>query len=307
MSFLSANFEKFSAHIGSILIPLIMDVIGFFKQFGNEIVIIGGTILALVVAFKTYETVMNAFKAAQILYIAVTRGMEAAQIALTFATEGGEVATKSMAVAQGILNAVMEANPIMLVVTALLALAAVFVVAWNHSQTFRNAVIDVAKAGVQAFGWLIGVIGDLVVAWMKVITGPMKLMLEGLSHLPIVGGAAKAALKDIGTATKDVGNFFDGTKKKIDGYGASLDSLKKKKIQIPGLGSSTTSKIGSLDETSPYALQNYTGSVKSKTPKTKTTKTKSASISSQEHGVINFTVNYDGTKVATQKSLYGGK
>jgi hypothetical protein len=148
------------------------------------------------------------------------------------------VAAKAWTLAQTALNIVLNLNPIMLVVTAIGLLVAAFIVAWNHSKTFRDIVIEVAKAGVEAFGWLIGAVGDLVVAWMKIVTGPMKLMLEGLSHLPIVGGAAKAALKDIGSATNDVSSFFDGAKKKVDSYASSLDDLAKKKVSIgSGIGS----------------------------------------------------------------------
>jgi len=258
MSVLGANAEKLAAKVGDVLIPVIQDIIGFFKTFGNEILIVGGTILTAMAAFKAYEIAMNAFKAVQIIYIAVTSGMAAAQTALIFATEGGEVATKSMAVAQAALNAVMDANPVMLIVTGIGLLVAAFIVAWNHSEAFRKIMIDVGKAGIEAVGWLIGIVGDLVVAWMKVITGPMKLMLEGLSHLPFVGGAAKAALKDIGTATNDVSSFFSGAKKTVDSYSSSLDSLANKKITIPGLGGSGSASSASTND-SVYSLDNYSG------------------------------------------------
>ena len=51
-----------------------------------------------------------------------------------------EVATALWAKAQAVLNAVMSANPIALVVMAIGALIAIFVVAYNKSETFRNFV-----------------------------------------------------------------------------------------------------------------------------------------------------------------------
>ena len=257
MSELSANAEKLAAKVGDVLIPIIDDVIKFFKTFGNEILIVGGAILTVMAAFKAYEIVMNVFKAAQIVYIAVTTGMAAAQTALTFATEGGEVATASMTVAQWALNAALDANPIGLVVIAVAALAAGFIVLWNHSKTFRDIVIAVAKAGVEAFGWIVGAVGDVVMAIVKLEEGPLKAILGAFSHLPIVGGAAKSALKDISTATNDVGNFFQDTKKSIDGFGNSLDSLANKKIELPGFGGSSSSSTDTSD--SSYNLDNYTG------------------------------------------------
>lgn len=257
MSELSANAEKFAADIGDVLIPIIDDVIKFFKDFGNEILIVGGAILTAMAAFKAYQIAMDLFKAAQIVYIAVTTGMAAAQTALTFATEAGTDASKAMTVVQAALNAVMDANPIGLVVIAITALAAAFIVAWNHSATFRDIVIEVGKAGVEAFGWVVGAIGDVVTAIMNLTDGPLKTILGALSHLPIVGGAAKDALKAIGDGTKDVGNFFDNTKKSIDGMASSLDSLSNKKIELPGMGGSSSSSTDT--SSSAYNLDNYTG------------------------------------------------
>lgn len=48
--------------------------------------------------------------------------------------------TKAYEIAQGALNLVMNANPIMLVVTALAGLATAFVLAYKNSETFRNIV-----------------------------------------------------------------------------------------------------------------------------------------------------------------------
>ena len=60
-------------------------------------------------------------------------------------------ATTAMAVAQGVLNAVMSANPIALVVIAIMALVAGLVLAYNKSETFRNAVDSLASGAMRAF------------------------------------------------------------------------------------------------------------------------------------------------------------
>lgn len=62
--------------------------------------------------------------------------------------------TKIQTGAQTALNAVMSANPIFLVVAALVALTAGFIIAYKKSETFRN-VVDGAMSGVRtAFGWV---------------------------------------------------------------------------------------------------------------------------------------------------------
>ena len=161
------------------------------------------------------------------------------------------LATKAWKEVQAALDVVLDANPISLIVLAIGALIAAIVVAWNHSKTFRDIVVDVMKAVVEAVGWVIGALGDLVTAFIKIESGPLKLFLGALSHLPFVGGGAKAALKMINEGTQDVGNFFDSAKKKIDGFANTLDSLKNKKISLSSssgdLSGGATSGGGSLD------------------------------------------------------------
>lgn len=69
-------------------------------------------------------------------------------------------AVKIWAAAQAALNLVMSLNPIGLVVVAIAALVAAFVLAWKHSETFRRIVTsawDAVKAAAQAtWNWLKG-------------------------------------------------------------------------------------------------------------------------------------------------------
>lgn len=59
--------------------------------------------------------------------------------------------TRGYAVAQGVLNAVMNANPIGLIITGIAALAALLYVAYQRSSTFRS-IVQGAWSGIQA-GW----------------------------------------------------------------------------------------------------------------------------------------------------------
>ena len=73
---------------------------------------------------------------------------KAIQLGITFAT-------KAWAAAQWLLNASMHANPIGIVIVIIAALVAAVILAWKHSQTFRNIVMG-AWAGIQAavsFAW----------------------------------------------------------------------------------------------------------------------------------------------------------
>ena len=58
------------------------------------------------------------------------------------AVKAYETITKAMAIAQGLLNAVMSMNPIGLVVIAIAALTAAFIIAYQHSEKFRDIITD---------------------------------------------------------------------------------------------------------------------------------------------------------------------
>jgi len=140
------------------------------------------------------------------------------------------IAVKAWEMAQKALDIVLDANPVMLTVAAIVALIAVFVTVWNHSKGFRVALVDAAEAGVKAVGWLIGTVGDLVSAFLKFETGPLRAILSVAAALHFPG--AKSALNFINDGIKDVGQFFDSTKAKVDGFTKGLDSLKNAKISI---------------------------------------------------------------------------
>jgi hypothetical protein len=128
-------------------------------------------------------------------------------------------------------NKVVKANAIGLIITAVALLAAGVVMLWKKSDAFRKLVIDIGKAGVQAIGFVIRIVGDLVTAFMKLVTGPMRLFLKGMSLLG--NDAAKNALKAIDGAIQNTGEFFDSAAKKVESYGAALDKLNAKKSTSP--------------------------------------------------------------------------
>jgi phage-related protein len=137
-------------------------------------------------------------------------------------------AAKVLSIVTGILNAVLLANPVVLIVVALAALAAGLVYAWKHSETFRTIVtgaFDAVKTAV-VFVW----------DWIKknwplllgILTGPIGLavVLIGKNWDKIKAGAG--AVKDWivdkfdavvgffrnlpGRVTSAVSGLFDGIK-----------------------------------------------------------------------------------------------
>lgn len=100
-------------------------------------------------------------------------------------------ATLAMAAGQAILNAVMTANPIGIVIVAIAALVAGLVLAYNKSETFRNAVQTAARASKAAF--------DTVVNVIRVVIGAIGNMI---SRVGGVGGAFRGAMNIAAAAVR---------------------------------------------------------------------------------------------------------
>ena len=108
------------------------------------------------------------------------------------AVKAYETITKAMALAQTLLNAVMSANPIGLVVLAIAALTAAFILAYQHSETFRKIVTEafdavkdaaeiVAKAVSFAFNAAIGGIK----AQINAVISMANLAIRALNSIQI--------------------------------------------------------------------------------------------------------------------------
>ena len=100
----------------------------------------------------------------------------AAKVASRAATVASAVATKAAAAAQWLLNAALSANPIGLIIAAIVALVAVVVILWKKNETFRRIVTAVWEkiksvvAGLLPVLKAVGtaILGALSVVWKKV-------------------------------------------------------------------------------------------------------------------------------------------
>ena len=169
-------------------------------------------------------------------------------------------AVKVLAIATGILNAVMAINPITIVVLALAALAAGLVYAWRNSETFRTIVtgaFDAVKtAAVFVWDWL-------KKNWpllLAILTGPfgvaVYLIVKHWDTIKSGAGAAKDWVVDkfdalVGFFKRMPGRMadaavglFDGIKDAfrgainfvIDAWNGLSFSLPSVDTHIPGVG-----------------------------------------------------------------------
>jgi hypothetical protein len=104
--------------------------------------VLATALAALAVVLGTVSVATKVAAAAQVLWTTATK-------AATVATKAWTVATKAATIATAALNVVLRLNPIMLVVTALIALGAALVTAYKKSETFRK-IVDGAFSKVKS-------------------------------------------------------------------------------------------------------------------------------------------------------------
>jgi hypothetical protein len=138
---------------------------------------------------------------------------------------------KRAEIAQKLLNLAQKMNPIGLIVIAVALLAAGLVKLWKSSETFRNIIISVGKAGLTAFAVMIPMIGKVGEAYLKFLLTPLKLVLGALSKLPGVGKYAKAGLELLNKGLDGVSDFADKAAGKAKELIKTLDNVGKAKTK----------------------------------------------------------------------------
>jgi len=135
------------------------------------------------------------------------------------------VFVKAAIIQQKILNLVQKLNPIGLIVIAVGLLVAAMVKLFRSNETFRKAVIAMAKVALNAFASIIPMVGQVFEAIMKISTGPLRLLLLALSKLPGVGKYAKAGLDLMNKGLNGISDFANAASKKAKDLAAGLDKM----------------------------------------------------------------------------------
>lgn len=179
------------------------------SQLKDTLGALASVVTAAGTAFVAYKGYLALTTAATIAHTTYTAAMTAAHKAAATGATGLKLALAA-------LNAVINANPVGLLVSALAALAAGFVTAYHTSETFRNAVDS-------AFDWIkdkaqtaIGAVVD----WINELVAKLKGAAAALSNLKNGFEAAKQAYN---AAYND----------SMDGYNqAKMDKAAQKRKQL---------------------------------------------------------------------------
>lgn len=117
----------------------------------------------------------------------------------------------------------LAANPIVLVIAALVALGVGLVIAYQKSETFRDIVNAAVQAVANAFldmgGWVLDVIDKML--------GGFATMVEAASHLPVVGSKFAGMADDIRGAQHAVQDMADSMHTGINIVSTDLDKARQ--------------------------------------------------------------------------------
>ena len=170
------------------LLPVIKDVLGWMKQHETVVKV-------LVIALAAFVAVTKAINAGMAIYRGVMLAVRAVTIAYT--------------AVQWLLNAAMLANPIGLIIIAIVALVAAFVILWNRCAGFRDFWKALWK-GIQA-------VAMVVWDWLK---NNWKLVLEIM--LGILTGGLSAIVMHWSTVWNAISRFFSAVWNGIAGFFISI-------------------------------------------------------------------------------------
>ena len=257
--------ERWLALVNDKLIPGLSGAVDGLKGFGEWIVKNKGAIAGTT---TTLAVLAAGFGAASI----ASKAMAAGGLAVWLL--GVAKATKAWAVGQAILNAVMNANPIVRVVTIIAALAAGLVVAYQQSEAFRKVCDTAFKAIGDAGRWLWNnalqpAIKAIVQGFAWVVDG-LAGMLEALGNIPGFEWAKTAAegLRGIARSAREAADGLqkipDQTTPTVSLRNAATTEITKVKNQMASLKNKLVIAKAKGDATEVVALQRKIDALKSK-------------------------------------------
>lgn len=165
------------------------------------------------------------------------------------------------------LNMAMLANPIILIVTGIMALVAAFIAAWRHSEKFRGAIMGIWEV-IKGFGTMLknyvvdritGILkglGGIASAIGKLFRGDFKGAIdEGKEALMNITPAN--AIKNAVESGKNLGDKFRS------GYEKGVENFKNNKIEAGYVKDEKTGKWVKKNESKPLIDKVNPGSINS--------------------------------------------
>ena len=155
-----------------------------------------------------------------------------AALAATLAQEGMTIAQYAGAAAQGVLNAVMNANPIGLIILAITALVVAVMAMVKHWDGFAEFFIGmwdgIKKAALAVFEWLKANWQALLLFFVNPIAGVFKYCYDNFE------GFRKSVDNTMAKVKESIANFLDSLKKIPGKVKEMADSAYQTLKELPG-------------------------------------------------------------------------
>lgn len=192
---MALGFQEVGETIGAALLPIMSQLTPYVQQLAtwmqqnaDKALLLGGVIAGVAAAFVLANAALKIYQATMLVVNGVVK-----------------VATGVMK----LFNLVMKMNPIGLVITAIMALIAVFVLLWNKNAAFRNffinswnAIKKVASAVWKGIKVAVSVVIKAITVYIKTYAAVVKLIWKAIKT------AAAAAWNGIKSVVKTVANWM---------------------------------------------------------------------------------------------------
>lgn len=248
---LSGAFADFGRNSGSN--KGLQSFIGYVQRVGPQVAATIGSLVKAIVHIGVALAPIGALVIVGIKLLADTISAIPTDVLTVLITLIGGIVLglKAWAIIQGILNIVMDANPIGLVVIAIAALVAGLILAYKHSATFRSIVdaafravgvaIDFVKDHWKIFLTIflagfgpVGIAIALLITHFNAIKSVVSTVLKFIIDLwfsfvgALINGAAKAFgwVPGIGGKLKSAADAFDNFRNRVN---AALDGIHSEK------------------------------------------------------------------------------